>query len=148
MRTPGDKLKYIFMPPGWRPYYIEDSPAPVNQPAYKKYDTSVSNYVNYYVLFQYAITLAGATLFLLTAGKMHFVEKLIACSLVILSIVNYSSLFESKKYAAVFEIVRLLAASITLVVYFQLNTPVFLVAIGSWVIISAFWLLKIKHVLQ
>ncbi len=146
MRSAKDKLKYIFMPPGWRPDYIKESPAPVNQPTYKKYDTDVPYYVNYYVLFQYIITLAGATFFLIKAGKMDFIPKLIACSLIILSIVNYSNLFESKKHAISFEATRLFLVLITLAIYFQLNTLILLAVISSWVMISAFWLFKIKQV--
>ncbi|MFY9307685.1 MAG: sterol desaturase family protein [Bacteroidia bacterium] len=148
MRGPGDKLRYVFMPPGWRPAYISESPAPVNHPSYKKYDTNVSGNINYYVLFQYAITLAGATLFLLSAGKMHFIPKLIACGLIILSIVNYSSLFESKKYALLYEIVRISIAAATLMVYFQLNTPLYLFVIAIWAMVSFFWLYKIGQVNQ
>lgn len=148
MRSPGDKLRYIFMPPGWRPAYVKESPAPVSQPSYKKYDTNVSDNINYYVLFQYVITLAGATLFLISAGKLDFIPKLVACSLIILSIVNYSSLFESKKYALVFEIARISIVASTLLAYFQLNTPVFLSIIASWAAISIFWLFKIKQVKQ
>ncbi len=146
MRSLTDKLKYVFMPPGWNPGYIKESPTPVSATEYKKYDTSVSNYVNYYVLFQYIVTLAGATGFLIAARDMDFIPKLIACSLVILSIVNYSSLFESKKYAIAFESLRILIASVTLAIYFQLNTPVLMAVIGSWVVVSIFWLFKIKQV--
>lgn len=146
MRNPQDKLKYVFMPPGWRPDYIQESPAPVNAPAYKKYDTDVSNYVNYYVLFQYAITLGGATFFLLHAGTMNFIPKLIACSLIILSIVNYSSLFESKTYAVIIEITRLIVASAVLIFYFKLNSTIVLISIASWIVVSGFWLFKIKQV--
>lgn len=146
MRSPGDKLRFIFMPPGWRPGYIKESLAPVSQPSYKKYDTDVTDYVNYYVLFQYVITLAGATLFLINAGKLDFIPKLIACGLIILSIVNYSSLFESKKYALVFEIARISIVASTLLAYFQLNTPALVSVIASWSAISIFWLFKIKQV--
>lgn len=148
MRGTKDKIKYVFMPPGWRPDYIQESPAPVNAPTYKKYDTNVSYTVNYYVLFQYLITLAGATLFLIKAEQMDFTSKLIACSLIVLSIVNYSSLFESKKQGIAIETFRLLCTAAILLFYFQLNTSVFFIAIGVWIIISGFWLFKIKQQAQ
>lgn len=141
-----DKIKYIFMPPGWKPAYINEyAPAPVSAPDYTKYDTSVPARVNYYVLFQYVVTLAGATFFLLKAGQMDFVPKLIACTLVVLSIVNYSALFESKKYAVAIDVVRIVVTALTLVFYFGINTPVFIAVSSVWVLISCFWLFKIKQ---
>jgi len=145
MRGTKDKLKYIFMPPGWKPSYIGDSEGGVNLDQYKKFDTSVSSIVNYYVLFQYAITLAGATFFLLSAGKLNIVDKLIACALVILSIVNYSSLFESKKYAVFAEALRIILTTLVFVFCFQIQTMGLLIAIGLWAIVSGFWLFKIKQ---
>ena len=37
-----DKLKYTFMPPGWKPIYIKDTDNFVNSDPYKKFDTIVS----------------------------------------------------------------------------------------------------------
>lgn len=146
MKGTRDKLKYVFMPPGWRPAYVADTGEyPVNAPAYQKYDTSVPNTVNYYVLFQYAVTLVGATFFLLNAGKLTFIDKLIACSLVIFSIINYSSLFESKKYAVFVELLRVMFTLLTFVMYFQMQTISLLVTIAAWVVISGLWLFKIKQ---
>jgi alkylglycerol monooxygenase len=145
MRGTTDKLKYVFMPPGWKPSYIADSEGGVDLNHYKKFDTSVSTVVNYYVLFQYVITLAGATFFLLSAEKLNVVDKLIASSLVILSIVNYSSLFESKKYAVFAEALRIIITALLFVFYFQMQTMGLLIAISGWVVVSGLWLYKIKQ---
>ena len=145
MRGTKDKLKYVFMPPGWKPIYIEDSGTIVNEEPYTKFDTSVSNSVNYYVLFQYAITLVGATFFLMNASKLNFPDKLIACAAVILSIVNFSSLLESKKYAVFVEILRILLLCFVLVAYFQFYNIGFLFSISLWVALSGWWLVKIKQ---
>ena len=145
MQGAKDKLKYIFMPPGWKPSYIEDLDIPLNSESYKKFDTTVSNSVNYYVLFQYAITLAGATFFLMNASKLNFADKLIACSLVVLSIVNYSSLFESKKYAVFAEVIRLVLLCLVFVLYFQIYNTGFLISMFAWTAISAVWLFKLKQ---
>lgn len=140
-----DKLRYTFNPPGWKPAYINDREAPVNTAPYKKFDTLVPNSINYYVLFQYAITLAGATFFLLSASKLSFTEKLIAASLVVLSIVNFSSLFESKKYAVFAEAFRILLCAFIFVAYFQIHTILFLIVLAAWVILSGLWLFQIKR---
>lgn len=145
MRGIKDKLRYTFNPPGWKPAYINDPEVPVNTASYKKFDTLVPNSINYYVLFQYAITLAGATFFLLSAGKLSFTEKLIAASLVVLSIVNFSSLFESKKYAVFAEAFRILLCAFIFVAYFQIHTILFLIVLAAWVILSGLWLFQIKR---
>lgn len=145
MRGIKDKLRYTFNPPGWKPAYINDPEVPVNTAPYKKFDTLVPNSINYYVLFQYAITLAGATFFLLSAGKLSFTEKLIAASLVVLSIVNFSSLFESKKYAVFAEAVRILLCAFVFVAYFQIHIPVFLIVLAAWTLLSGLWLFQIKR---
>ena len=145
MRGTKDKLKYIFMPPGWKPSYIGNSGNLVNAEPYTKFDTSVSNSVNYYVLFQYAITLVGATFFLMNASKLSFADKLIACCAVILSIVNFSSLLESKKYAVIVEVLRILLLCLVLIAYFQFYDIGFLFSISLWATVSGWWLVKIKQ---
>ncbi len=144
MKGVKDKLKYTFMPPGWKPAYIGDSDVPVYAKSYKKFDTEVSNNVNYYVLFQYAIILVGTTLFLINVGKLDLVGKLIGCGLVVLSIVNYSSLLESKKQGVAFELIRIVLICVALIFYFQLNSTVVIIAIGLWAATSTLWLFKIK----
>ena len=145
MQGAKDKLKYVFMPPGWKPIYIEDSEVPVYADSYKKFDTEVPNFINYYVLFQYAVTLVGATFFLMNVSKLGFGDNLLACSLVIFSIINYSSLFESKKYAKLSEGIRILLVCIVLIAYFHFNNFNLLLIILLWVAISGWWLLKIKQ---
>jgi len=134
-----DKLRYIFNPPGWKPEYITDGGHGFDAVNYKKYDTEVSASMNYYVLFQYAVTLAGATFFLF-AKEMSLANKLMACSLVIISIVNYSNLFESKKYAVPVEIGRIVLSIVLLFTWFQIQSPLFIAGYILWLGISAVWL--------
>jgi sterol desaturase/sphingolipid hydroxylase (fatty acid hydroxylase superfamily) len=148
MRGLKDKLKYTFKPPGWKPDYIDNSEGenyPVYAPSYKKFDTIVSKSVNYYVLFQYAITLAGATFFLLSLGELNFTDKLIGSGLVVLSIVNFSSLLESKKYAVLVEVLRISICCIVFYSYFQIQSMIFIGAMIGWLVLSGLWLFKIKR---
>lgn len=146
MRGTKDKLKYVFMPPGWSPDYIKvTDAAPTSFKNYKKYDTAVPNPTNYYVLFQYVFTLAGATFFLLSAKQLLFADNLIACALIVLSIVNYSTLFEAKTYAFVMEMIRLIIIPLSLVFYFHLQTPLLIGSLVVWFLISFFWLLQLNR---
>jgi alkylglycerol monooxygenase len=144
MRGTRDKLKYLFMPPGWRPEYIPDSGYVFNPEKYRKFDTSVPKSMNYYVLFQYVITLGGATFLLFNTGALTLAEKLISVSLVIISIVNYSNLFEAKKYGISVEVGRILLTVVVLLCWFHLSTPLFAGAYVAWVGVSCCWLYLIR----
>ena len=145
MRGLKDKLKYTFMPPGWKPVYIESLDGPFNLNSYKKFDTTVPNNINYYVLMQYVFLLIGATFFLLNLGELKFMDKLISAILVVLSIINFSRLLESKKHGVFIEIMRVLLISLVLILYFKINTASFIISIFVLALFSYLWLFKIKY---
>jgi alkylglycerol monooxygenase len=145
MRGIGDKLRYTFKPPGWKPAYLSDLHQPLDLDHYKKFDTRVSNTVNYYVLFQYVFTLGGATFFLFNTSSLSLAGKLLAVSLIIVGIFNFSALFESKKYAVVLESIRLLVSVAALLFFFKLGGMLWLTMMCGWLLISAVWLFRIKQ---
>jgi alkylglycerol monooxygenase len=143
MKGSKDKLRFLFMPPGWKPAYIIEGGKDFDPVNYKKFDTQVSASVNYYVLFQYAVTLAGATFFLFSKD-LSIPDKLIACGLVIISIVNYSNLFESKNYAVLIEAGRILLTIAFLLGWYQVKSPLFIVGYALWLGISGCWLFFLR----
>ncbi len=144
MRGLKDKLRYTFMPPGWKPAYITDTHEPLDLVNVKKYDTAVSGAVNYYVFFQYLIILGAATFFLFNTAALSMGRQLLACGLIIAGIVNFSSLFESKSYAVVLELLRIGVSVAALILYFHIGGMLWLAAICAWALISACWLFGIK----
>jgi alkylglycerol monooxygenase len=139
MKGGKDKLRYLFMPPGWKPAYVTEGGKDFDPVNYKKFDTQVPVSVNYYVLFQYAVTLAGATFFLFS-NNLSIPDKLIACGLVIISIVNFSNLFESKNYAVGIETGRIALTLACLVGWYQVRSPLFIGGYVLWLGISGCWL--------
>jgi alkylglycerol monooxygenase len=105
-----DKIKYVFMKPGWLPEYMGGyRPAPpVDKSNYKKYDTPSGISLNWYVLFQYVLCLIGTSLFLFNAGKFGLQEKIFITALISIVVVNCGVLFEQRvwiKWAEWFRII-------------------------------------------
>ena len=144
MRGTGDKLRYMFNPPGWRPAYIPADEGGFDPLTYKKYDTTVPASVNLYVLFQYTVTLAAATFFLFNTGAMSMADKLVAVCLVIIAIVNYSNLFESKKYGVAIEIGRIFLSVGALLFWYHFTTPMLTGAYIAWILVSCIWLFLMR----
>jgi sterol desaturase/sphingolipid hydroxylase (fatty acid hydroxylase superfamily) len=102
-----DKIKLLFKKPGWLPASEGGyrAPQPIVGP-YEKFDTSVSPQLNYYVLLQYAILLAVTSYFLFNLNAFNRATQLALGGFVILSIVTFGGLLESKKWASLLEISR------------------------------------------
>jgi hypothetical protein len=93
-----DKIKYLFMKPGWLPASLGGyRPAPeVDRAHYKKYETPAPMLLNLYVLFQFVLALGGASLFLYFASKFTLSEKAFISALITIVIVNCGVLFENR----------------------------------------------------
>ncbi len=106
-----DRIKYLFMKPGWLPERIGGyRPAPEVDPfIFKKYDTPSPLSLNLYVLFQYALCLGGTSLFLFNASKFSLTEKIFMVSLITLVVVNCGVLFEQRKWVKRAEWTRIFA---------------------------------------
>ncbi|HEY9487570.1 MAG TPA: sterol desaturase family protein [Chryseosolibacter sp.] len=104
-----DKVKYLFMKPGWLPDYLGGyRPAPeVDAASYRKYDTPSPLSLNLYVLFQYILCLAGTAIFLFNADKFSLPEKMFITALITVTVVNCGVLFEGRKWVRWAEWVRI-----------------------------------------
>ena len=96
----GDRIRYLFMKPGWLPDYLGGyRPAPeVNPDNYRKYDTPSPLSLNLYVLFQYVLCLVGTALFLFNAGEFSLSAKAFVTLLITVTVVNCGVLFEQRKW--------------------------------------------------
>jgi sterol desaturase/sphingolipid hydroxylase (fatty acid hydroxylase superfamily) len=95
-----DRAKYLFKKPGWLPEYMGGYRAapPVDKSSYKKYETPAGVSLNWYVLFQYVLCLAGTSMFLFNASKFSLPEKILITSLVSIVVVNCGVLFEQRAW--------------------------------------------------
>jgi alkylglycerol monooxygenase len=138
-----DKIKYLFMKPGWLPSSLGGyRPAPeVDRSVYKKYETPAPMLLNLYVLFQFVLCLGGTSLFLFSAGKFDFPEKALIAFLITMVVVNSGTLFENRSWAVYSEWIRIitypaLLAILTYIngwsVWLYLLSIVYLVISGLW----------------
>ncbi len=105
-----DKIKILIKEPGWKPAELGGpiEGQPVTPQTFKKYDTTIPNGLNYYILFQYLVIMLSTTLFLFGSSKLDFLPKLAAGALILFSLVNLGGLFEAKRWVWYAEHLRLL----------------------------------------
>lgn len=114
-----DKLKVIFMKPGWRPAALGGTlPIPeVNNQTYHKFDNPVPSQANVYVLFQYATTLIGTTFFLFQYKTLTLTWQVIFAACIGWAIADACGILEGKKAYIYAEIARWIV-SFGLLAYF------------------------------
>jgi sterol desaturase/sphingolipid hydroxylase (fatty acid hydroxylase superfamily) len=142
-----DKIKVLFMPPGWRPDYLggQLTVPEVDRESYQKYDTQVPLQLNYYVLYQYILTVAGAALFLFSAAQLPLLLKAASALLIVLAIINCGALFELKKWVYLLEYARLIGTVTFVSVAFYTNNVMLGLAI-VFCIVSLLWLIKLRYI--
>lgn len=152
--TPGfmNKLKVLFKKPGWRPENLGGMQyAPkIDQKTYQKFDTQSPAIVNWYVLFQYALTLGGSGYFMANIDNINWTLKGVGVGLTLLAVLTPGGLFERKSWIVPLEIARLFITSATLL-FLVYNTALFMplaIGLAAVGIVSIAWLMKISQWLK
>lgn len=109
-----NRFHLLFNKPGWHPADVEVTKTEFLPANYHKYDTATSPALNYYILFQYALILGGATVFLFSADAYSLGIRALLAALIIWAIVNFGALFESKKWAIPAELARLVVTAVVI----------------------------------
>ena len=104
-----NKIKYVFYKPGWYPEELGGYQAapPVDKHHFEKFDTRSFPAVNYYVLFQFILTLAGTAFFLFNKSSFNLNESAFIVFLIIITIFNCGAFFEFKNWVLLAEKVRI-----------------------------------------
>ncbi|MBL0744208.1 sterol desaturase family protein [Chryseolinea lacunae] len=146
--TAWDKVRYLFKKPGWLPESLGGQRAvpEVDRATYRKYDTPAPALLNYYVVFQYVLCLAGTALFLFNAGKFSLGQQAFIAALVSLVVVNAGVLFENRAWAKYAEWFRIVAYPALLASLCFLNgwSPWLYVVGGAYCFISVTWFYGIQ----
>jgi alkylglycerol monooxygenase len=141
--TLADKLKVLFYKPGYDAKLAVYQPIPVVNPAtYQKFDTTVPQAVNWYVLFQYVVLTAAAFPFLQFQAALMWPQKALIAALIGVAVINFGWFFEGKRWAYRVEAARLLVSA-GVAIGLLLPTAMGLglaVGIGSVCVISLVWL--------
>jgi sterol desaturase/sphingolipid hydroxylase (fatty acid hydroxylase superfamily) len=143
-----DKVKYLFMKPGWLPDYMGGyRPAPeVDAKTYVKYDTPSPLSLNLYVLFQYLLCLGGTAMFLFNAGKFSLAQQAFVTVLISIVVVNCGVLFEQRKWVKWAEWIRIFAYPLLLsVLTYVLGWQVWLYGVAiMYFLISFTWFYSLQ----
>ena len=138
-----DRVKYIFMKPGWLPDYLGGyRRAPeVDKNTYRKYATPGPMSLNLYVLFQYVLCLVGTALFLFNESKFVLAEKAFITVLISVVVVNCGVLFEQRLWVRWAEWLRIIIYPVILAVLTSLNdwSTTFYAIAAIYFLISAGW---------
>jgi alkylglycerol monooxygenase len=139
----GDRIKYLFMKPGWLPKSIGGyRPAPeVDKNTYKKYRTDGPMQLNLYVLFQYILCLIGTSMFLFNSRKFDMGEKAIIAIIIAITVVNCGVLFEKRSWVKWSEWFRIILYPIILIALTYLNNwPTWYYGVAAgYLFISTIW---------
>ena len=139
-----NKLKYTFYKPGWLPEDMGGYQAApeVDSATYQKFETTSSNNVNWYVFFQYSLSLAGTAFFLFNQPMFNLLEKALFAAAIIATISNGGLLFEGKKWVKISETMRvLLIASFGIYFSFLNEWNVYIIFSSAlYLVISLPWL--------
>jgi hypothetical protein len=129
-RNPWDMLKVLIKGPGWRPSYLggPQVPPPVTTKEFRKFETHIESGTRLYVLIQYILVVAGASVFLLFSGKIKhdfpawesaFWLFGIA-ALIFFSTANMGALLAGKSWGRFAELPRIIL-TLTVIIYFILR---------------------------
>ena len=111
-----DRFKMIWARPGWRPDYMGGTiPIPEPDPARRKYDArSPSHLLNFYVLGQFVLILAGLCAYMYYFEELQFFFKVLLMALLLLSTVLCGGIMEHKKWVRPLEYIRLFLVLLSL----------------------------------
>ena len=104
-----DKLKLLFLPPGWLPAELGGPKfAPEITPdTAVKYDTKIPVYLNYYVFAQFVLILTFTSYFLFSFDNFDLLTNILFMLLILLSVTAAGLILEANRNAFFVEIFRL-----------------------------------------
>jgi hypothetical protein len=106
----GNKLRYIFYPPGWMPESMGGKqPVPfVERNSYRKFNPGYNPVMVPYIFVQYLLILIATAAFLFTYQEDALLLNIILVLILIISVVASGILLENKPWMLSFEIGRLI----------------------------------------
>lgn len=121
VKSMGDFFRVLFKGPGWKPAYLggEELHKEVSPATFQKFDTQIPKGLNYYVLFQYAVVLGGASVFLFSADKMPKSWAIGFGLLIAFGIMTLGAVLEGKRWAFAGETIRLFAMAGMVTAFFS-----------------------------
>jgi hypothetical protein len=114
-RRPLDRLRVLWMRPGWRPPDLggPQLPTEVDRSSYVKFDVTLPWNAKLYVLGQFLAVLLMTTLFLRRADALSSTARLAGAALVVWSLSSLTGLLDRRPWAVALEAARLLVLALS-----------------------------------
>jgi sterol desaturase/sphingolipid hydroxylase (fatty acid hydroxylase superfamily) len=145
-----DKIKVLFMKPGWLPekYGGYRAPKIVNPETYEKFNTHLNREMNYYLITHFLLILGGASFFLFNLSNLAVGAQLIVASLITFSVMSAGFLFEGHWWAAYIEYVRLFLSGAVLLFMVKDISSFMMVAVfvSGIILLSVYWVQRFYSV--
>ncbi len=149
-RTPGwrDKLRVVFGRPGWKPAALgpPEIPGPVTPDTYRKYDPPVARPLRIYAALQFLAALIASVALLVAVPVLPWSQILAGVFYLALTLSNVATVLESRSWASVSEVVRLVVLAIVAAVLLsQGRGPTApLIAAVVFSVGSAAWIIRLR----
>lgn len=142
-----NKVKYLFMKPGWLPKGDGGfrPPKDVDKSKYRKFDYDVPKGLNWYLFTQYFITLGLTSLFLFMSSTLPAEANYALTALIVLGVMSHGQLFNAASWAFYLEYARWILLA-TFAAWWTFGSPEFIVvtsiasvlALGSIIWVSRY----------
>ena len=142
-----DKLAVLVKPPGWRPSYL-GGPLQVQEidpMTAEVFDTTVSNRVNYYVLFHFIILLVYTSLFLFMFEDYSLIMRGVTSIMILATVINMGRILENRP-GFLLELARILVLFVSLF-YLPMEGPVVWI-MATMVLASFIWAVFLRAELK
>jgi hypothetical protein len=113
-----NKTKLFFLKPGYNPKTNREYNIPEPNNAIPKYDKQSSTLKNIYALFQFAIVVIGAIMYLGNFSDLSLAYKLLFSFSIFFSIEIIGGIFEEKDWASFSEFIRLFVIGLIINVFY------------------------------
>jgi len=120
-----NRIRLLFKPPGWLP--AEDggtqTPPSVDRNTYHKYSVHITRPLQFYVLVQYALVLAGAAFYLFSFAELSMANSALAALGILASVAGIGFIFDHRPQARYVEYFRLVGSFLLVIYFLQGSDP-------------------------
>lgn len=139
-----NKLKLLFMPPGWMPENLGGFRKPKEPEAnYLKFDFTIPTSIQYYVFFQYALILVATSIFLFSIEKLALFQQIMGAFTVVISVMIIGQILSVRKSALNYETIRIVVSGMIFFILLNHNLLLVMAALAP-LAFSLIWLLKVR----
>jgi hypothetical protein len=130
----GNKLKVLFMGPGWAQKQSKAKPTLLSS---KKYNTHLNTSMQSYLLVQYVVVLGFSAWFLFQHGQLNMYYKIASVGFILLSVMSIGRIFDKQLNFIRFEYLRLAFSAVFYYFVFQITSMEMRLSLVLLILLSA-----------